>query len=232
MSKADDDLNAWKQWKQQPSVMAERQLIHQFDGMINARVNEFKGAAVPPAAVKGYATAQVVKQLHTYNPSKGNLATHVGWGLKGVRGFVTKHQNIGRIPEARTRKISEFQTVRQELRQELGREPDTIAIAERMRISPAEVGRLQSELRPDHIASMSLEPESMTRLQSVEERDVLRYLHHSLSPEERLVFEYAFGLYGRPQLRAKDIATTMGVSKAKISRIMKKLDNKIRERGV
>jgi DNA-directed RNA polymerase specialized sigma subunit len=227
------DLELWQTWKADPTPENLEPLLDSLQGAINANVNKFKGAPVPPSAIRGFAQAQAMKALHTYNPSKGaSIATHAHWHLKKTQSFVIKHQNVGRIPEHRARNITAYKNALQELTQKLGYSPDTLTLSEHLGWSQSEVSRMKTELRKDHIASIDLEPDHLADLQSSHERDVLRYIHYDLTPDERLVFEYSLGLYGRPKLSATNIAKTMNISLPKVSRIRKKIDKKLRERGV
>jgi DNA-directed RNA polymerase specialized sigma subunit len=229
----EQDLELWRTWKSDPTPENLEPLLGSLQGTINSRVNEFKTAPVPPSAVRGYANAQAVKALQGYNPNKGAAVhTFVNWHLKKVKAFVLKHQNVGRIPEHRARNITKYKNARQDLTERMGHTPDSLSLAEELGWSQAEVNRMQSELRADHIASVSPEPDRLKDLQSAHERDVLRYIHYDLTPDERLVFEYSLGLYGRPKLSATSIARTMNISLPKVSRIRKKIDKKLRDRGV
>jgi len=231
--RSQQDLELWQTWKAEPTDQNLEPLLNSLQGTINARVNEFKTAPVPPSAVRGFAQAQAMKALQTYNPNKGAAVnTFVNWHLKKVKAFVLKHQNVGRIPEHRARNITQYKNTVQELTDKMGHPPDTLTLAEELGWSQAEVNRMKSELRADHIASVSPETDRLKDLQSSHERDVLRYIHYDLTPDERLVFEYSLGLYGRPQLSATNIAKTMSISLPKVSRIRKKIDKKLRERGV
>lgn len=232
-SRQDQDLELWRNWKADPTPEKLEPLLAALQGPVNAKVNEFKAAPVPDSAVRAFATAQAVKALQGYNPDRGAAVnTFVNWHLKKVRAFVLKHQNVGRIPEHRAYNITEYKQAKDELTQKLGRPPDTLALADRLGWSPAEVARMQTELRPDLIASLSLEPDRLQDVHSSRERDVLRYIHYDLTADERLVFEYSLGLYGKPKLSATEIARTMGISLPKVSRIRAKIDRKLRDRGV
>jgi DNA-directed RNA polymerase specialized sigma subunit len=232
-SRSDKDLELWKVWKEQPTPENLQPLLDRFQGTINARVNEFKRAPVPQSALKAFATGQVVNSFHAFNPEGGaNLNSFATTYLKKVRAFVGRHQNIGKIPEHRIGNVSDFKQAKDELTEKMGHPPDTLTLAENLGWSTAEVSRMQSELRSTHIASRELEPDLLPDLQSSHERDVLRYIHYELAPDERLVFEYSLGLYGKPRLSAADIAKTMNISPPKVSRLRKKIDKKLRARGV
>lgn len=227
------ELELWKTWKADPTSQNLEPLMSSMQNMVQFRVNQFRGAPVPPASIQGFANVQVMKALNSYNPGKGaDLQTHVNWHLKKVQSFVIKHQNVGKIPDQRVNNISQFRVAKEELKEQTGREPDSLSLAEHLGWSQKEVSRMESELRSDLIASKSPETDTLPELYSNKEREVLRYIHYDLTPDERLVFEYTLGLYGKPQLSATEISKRMSISMPKVSRIRNKIDQKLRARGV
>ncbi len=227
------ELELWHAWKKDPTPQRLQPLVSSLQNLVQARVNQFRSAPVPPAAVTGFANAQVMKALRSYDPSKGAaLHTHVNWHLKKVQTFVIKHQNIGKIPDQRANNITEYKAAKEELKETFGHEPDSLSLAEHLNWSQKEVARMESEMRKDLIASKSPEIDTMPEMYANKEREVLRYIHHDLTPDERLVFEYTLGLYGKPQLSATEISKRMSISLPKVSRIRNKIDQKLRARGV
>lgn len=232
-AKQQQELELWRDWKADPQPKKLEPLLESLQPLVHRKVNQFKAAPVPQAAVHGFANQQVVKALNTYNPEKGTqLGSWVDWHLKKVRSFVVKHQNIGKIPDQRAYNITRFKTAKQELLEELGYLPDSLTLAEHLGWSQAEVGRMETELRKDLVQSKNPEPDTLPELSSSRERDVLRYIHHDLDPEERTVFEYTLGMYGKPKLSATAIAKEMKISLPKVSRIRRRIDEKLRARGV
>ena len=198
-------------------------------------VNRFRTAPVPPAAVQGMANVAVVKALNGYNPGKGaSLATYLNWHLKKVRAFVVKHQNLGRIPEQRAYRITDFKNARDELTEKFGRPPDALSLVDHLgsKWSIAEVGRMERELRSDLIASKNVEPDLLGDFTTAHEQEVFRYIYHDLTGDERAVFEYSLGLNGKQKLSAGQIARKMSISQPKVSRIRRKIDQKLRLRGI
>lgn len=232
-TRADKDLEMWKAWKVDPTPENLEPLLDNFQGTIRKSVNKFSAAPVPPEAVAGAANLAVLRGLNTFDPNRGaSLNTHLTWHLKKLRSFVGKHQNMGRIPEHRLSNITTFQSAHDELLEKSGIPPDALTLAETLGWSVAEVNRMQSELRPDLIASKSLEVDRLGDLDSAHEDEVLRYIYHELTPDQRTVYEYSLGVHGKPKLKAGQIAKTMGVSPAKVSRLRSQIDLKLRERGV
>ncbi len=65
----------------------------------------------------------------------------------------------------------------------------------------------------------------------LEEADERRALHRAvarLEPRERLIIEMRFGLYGRQERTQKEVADLLGISQSYISRLEKKILNKLK----
>ncbi len=247
LREAERDLELWKAWKAAPTEENLIPLMEQIRPLIKKRVSQFSSAPVPEPAVLASANFHALKGLQTYKPGHNTqLKSWIHTYLQGVHSDVSKHANIGRIPYRRSRQIGLFNEVVSELEDELGHEPDTQTIAERMNASLAEAGRLRADnrwtathvekmqvdrSRADYIESLNVtEPDKLDDLQAGTQREVMRYIYQDLSPRERTVFEYEHGLYGRPQLNGTKMAKAMGVSAPTVSRIRQSIQDKIDER--
>jgi len=242
-SDADRQLELWKTWKADPTEDNLEPLLKEFEPDVDWRVSEFartKNFPVPEPALRSKGRILALKGLHTYDPTKkAGVRTWVNWQLKKLRSFAVEHQNFGRIPEQRALQIGNFKQVRDDLTERMGMPPDAVTLSEALQAhnprytwSVAEVNRMQTELRSDRIASMSLEPDTMPGLFESAERDILRYIYHDLNTQERLVYEYTLGINGKPKLPAKDIAKRMNISGPKVSRLRTSIDNKMKKRGL
>ena len=225
----------WHTWKDAPTEENLYPLIQEFRPDIEYKVSEFASAPVPDAAVRSKARILTIKALNTYSPDKGaGVRTWVNWNLRKVRAFAIENQNFGRIPEGRALKIAEFKQVKSDLTQKMGFPPDALTLSEALgpKWSVAEVTRMETELRSDLVESMSLESDQLPTLFESKERDILRYIYHDLTAQERSVYEYTLGVNGKPKLSAKDIAAKMNISGPKVSRLRKSIDQKMRKRGL
>jgi DNA-directed RNA polymerase specialized sigma subunit len=247
LRESERDLELWTAWKANPTEENLVPLMEQIRPLSHQRVHQFGTAPVPQPAVLASAQHHAMKGLQTYTPGKDTqLKTWIYKYLQGVHSDVSKHANIGRIPYRRSRQIGLFGEVTSQLRDELGYEPDTQTIAERMNTSLAEAGRLRADTtwtpaqvekmrvdagRADHIESLAMsEPDKLEDLQAGTRREVMRYIYQDLSPRERTVFEYQHGLYGRPQMNGTQTAKAMKISAPTVSRIRNSVQEKIDER--
>ncbi len=242
---AERQLELWKTWQADPTEANLEPLLKEFEPDVDWKVSEFsktKNFVVPEQALRSKGRMLALKGLQTYDPDneKGaGVRTWVNWQLRKLRSFTIEHQNFGRIPEGRALQITPFKEVRADLTEQLGHPPDAVTLSEALQAhnpkytwSVAEVGRMETELRQDRIASMTPEPDQLPSLFESEERDILRYIYHDLTMQERVVYEYTLGVNGKPKLPAKDIARRMNVSGPKVSRLRKSIDDKMKKRGL
>lgn len=227
--KKDREVAMWEAWNQSGrSPKALQPLLKSFRPMINSRASVYKGKLkmVPDSTIEAEFNLRFVDALRSYDPSKGSLGTYVYRYLDKAKRFIVENQNIGRIPENRAYKIKLYTTTRDELTEELGKTPTENELAKRLGWDPAEVARMDSEIRNDLVAQgFEEDPYSFTPSKSEE---TLRLFKYDLAGEEREVYEHLTGL-GRPQLTSTgDIAKKMGIPDYKVSRIKQVLQNKLK----
>ena len=238
-AKQREDMRLWFKWKETGSEEDLEALLDHFQGAVGAEVKKWYSAPVPTSALYATANRNLLFSLNRYNPDlykeKGaTLNTYVGHYVKKVSDTVYKYQNIGRIPQNRITKISQYKDAVEILRGELGKEPSLRAVADELNWSMAEVERMKSEMRRDLIASKNLNTDTMEGYMSEqgEEAIAIRMVYSQLDEVERGVMEHTLGIYDKKELSATEIAKKLKISKSKVSRIRAKIDEKFRERGV
>jgi len=222
------EFEMWKQWQTGGQKKEDlRPLIHSFKPLVNHQANIWAGRVrdVPPAAIRAEFTNQFVQALQTYDPERGaGLGTHVRHQLKKAQRFVTTYQNPGRIPENRIYRIRELQDAETRLDEQFGRSPTQLELADHLKWSPRQVDVLQREVRKAMpTGQFETDPSTFTPSRH---KEVLRLLPYELSPEERSVFEYLYGVGGKPQLGPGEIATKLNLSAPKVSRLKRSIAEK------
>jgi len=222
------ELEMWRTWKDggmRPQQL--KPLIQSFKPLINHRANVWAGRVrdVPPEAIRAEFTNQFVQALQTYDPNRGAaLNTHVSHQLKKAQRFVTTYQNPGRIPENRIYRIRELQDAEMHLDEQFGRPPTQLEIADHLKWSPRQVDLLQREVRKARpTGQFETDPMSFTPSRH---NEIVRLLPYDLSPEEKQVFEYVYGIGGKPRLEPGQIAQRLGMSAPKVSRLKKSIAEK------
>ena len=221
------ELQLWKDWKKTGNEEAMGQLLNSMDPLIQKRVSQFMGAPLPRSAIEAEARKQAMKAFETYNPKMGAaLGTHVNNYMQKVYRYVSTYQNVGRLPESRTAKIDLFNKTKSYLEQQKGREPSTVELADELRWSPREVGRMEVELRKD----LGLETSfgEMKFLDFDQNADLLNYGYFELSPEEQLVFDYSVGMHGKMRLTMENIAKRLDKTPRQIGLIKQRIVDKLK----
>ena len=222
------EMEMWEQWKsggQQKKHL--RPLLKSLRGFVAHRANVFAGRVrdIPPAAIRAEFNNRAVQALETFDPNRGTkLTTHIGHQLKRAQRFVTTYQNPGRIPETRIYDIRELQDAEQRLDDRLGRAPTQLELADKLKWSPRQVDLLQREVRKA-LPTGQFEHDPSSFVPS-RQKEVLRLLPYELTNEERSVFEYIYGVGGKPKLGPGAIARKLGISAPKVSRLKKTIAGK------
>jgi DNA-directed RNA polymerase specialized sigma subunit len=222
------EMELWHQWHQggkKPDDL--RPLMHSLRPFVNKQANLWanRHRDIPPGAIRAEFTNQLVQALETYNPNRGaQLNTHIQHQLKKAQRFVTTYQNPARIPENRTYRIRELQDAESRLDEQFGRPPNQLELADHLKWSPRQIDLLQREIRKSRpTGQFSVDPATMTPSRH---QEVLRLLPYDLTPDERSVFEYLYGIGGKPQLEPGQIAQRLGMSAPKVSRLKKSIATK------
>jgi DNA-directed RNA polymerase specialized sigma subunit len=227
-----EDFQLWQQWRdsdEDPDKL--RPLMNQFRGMIRQGVNRWSSIDMPPAVIQAEHNKQFLRALRTFDPDKGKLGTWVGSHLKKApQRFLTTYQNPARIVETRTgAKRGIFDNAVATLDDQLGREPSSQELSEHLGWALPEVERAQSEGRKALYVSgnpFGLDPATNMPSRATE---VARFIKTELTPEESLVWEYTTGEAGKPQLKPGEIATRLGMSPSKVSRLRNAITEKIKK---
>ena len=223
------ELALWQAWVDGGKQPRDLQpLLRSFRPMIRSKTNVYKGRVkmIPDSAIEAEFQLRFVDALKSYDPSKGSLGTYVYRYLDKAKRFIVENQNIGRIPENRVYKIKQYTTAKDELGEELGREPSVKEVAEKLGWKMAEAERMDSELRSDFMTQgFEDDPFSLTPSKSEE---VLRLFKYELTDNEREVYEYLTG-YGKPHITSTgDIAKRMKMPDYQVSRLKAVIQKKLK----
>jgi hypothetical protein len=172
---------------------------------------------IPQAAHEALARQSFYDAIRTYDPKKGgSFRTHMVNTVKekGKR-LNLKYQNIGYIPETRATKYQSFQNTVHLLREELGREPSDIEIADESGISVREIERLRKEISTDLIGREQFASKGMAFAQSDRAMQAARDIYYTLEPKHQVVLEHIVGLNGKPSLvKPSGKSDISGIAKA------------------
>jgi len=224
------ELELWHSWNtngRKPDDL--KPLLDSYRPLLELRAKSWKGnVEIPTSTINKEYQLHFVNAVKTFNPSRGvKLNTWVDHNLKKAGRYMRTYQNMGKIPEGQISKITEFKLAKEQLTDKLGYEPDTHSLADHLGWSPKKVERMGKELRKDLPASgFQHDPSDFLHPQELE---AIKLLQYELSDEERTIYEYTFGLNGKPQMSPGQISKVTKINGPKVSRIRNKLRQKLEE---
>jgi len=168
-----------------------------------------------PQAIDASLMIHFVNALHSYDPTKAGLNTHVQNRLQSTLRDVIRSQNVARIPEDVAANIGKVQRAQASLQDELGRKPTDSEIATRAGLTPKGVQGVLRRLVAD-IPSGSFESDAVHGRIS-RDSEVLPLLREHLKPETQRVFDTLFHPTN-PVLGTGDIARRLGMDEPTVSK--------------
>lgn len=232
--RAAGDLKLWKDWHEggrTPDLL--QPLMQRYQPLINRKEKEWRAPAVAPAAFKAELQKHFIGAVQTFDPDRGvALNTHVQNRIQKAKRFNAKHQNIGYIPEGQAKNIGPLQQAQNELTEQFGRAPTPQELGEHLDMPTNKVNSLMKALRKD-VPSSSFETDPAGFATS-READVVRLMqkrpHEYLTPDEAQVFNHIFGANGARKITdTTTLASTLGHSQPKISRLKTSIADKIKK---
>lgn len=233
--KKQSEVDLFNQWKKTNDPVHFQNLYSSMKNLIyDAAKKAAYGSNVPESAHRIYAAQNFLDALRTYDPKHGTaLQTHVyGAVHQKAKRLNYMYQNLGHIPEPRAQQIGLYQNEQQSLRDSLGREPSAAELADRLNWNLRDIGHIQKELRKD--LAMDQGTEEMPFFETSRDEEILSHLYYDLSNEEKVVYEYMFGKFGKPRMiKANNkvdfdgIAKRVGVSSSKIRTIFSGIRSKL-----
>jgi DNA-directed RNA polymerase specialized sigma subunit len=183
---------------------------------------------IPTSTIHAEVDRHFANAMKTFNPGRGTqLNTWVQTNLQKTSRYIKTYQNFGKIPEGQISQIRPFQMAKEELYNKLGHEPDTKTLADHLGWTQRRVIQMQKENRKDLPASgFESDP---AELMTPKELEAIKLMQYDLTPEERTVYEYTFGVNGKPRHQPGQIAKVTNIHPSKVSRIRNRLVDKLKE---
>jgi DNA-directed RNA polymerase specialized sigma subunit len=214
------ELEIFKKWKQTQDPKHFQALYGSMKGLIYSAAKKASyGSNLPESAHKVYAAQAFLDALKSYQPGKGTaLQSHVYGSINNkVKRLNYEYGNIAHIPEPRMMSVGLYQSELENLKGELNRMPSTSELADRLKWSMTETGRMQKELRRDLALDTGSEEHSF--FESSIDDEILNYTYYELGPQEKLVFEHIYGRNGRRAMvksrpNGKNIVDFAGIARA------------------
>jgi DNA-directed RNA polymerase specialized sigma subunit len=184
--------------------------------------------------MRSRAKVLTIKAVKTFDPMSGTrLNSWIVTNLQPLSRYSVKQRDV-HISEDKARLAAQLNTVANQLKDDLGRDPTDEELADETGMSvkrirdarKAAVATVTSgsfdELAGDDDSSSIpgvFEPSKVPFAQEA--------VYHDLSPEDRFIFDSVLGTHGAKRLSGKDVALKLGITPAAVSLRAKKLAEQI-----
>lgn len=228
MDRHQEDLKAWKAWKQNPNPQTLRVIMDRVKPIAKYEANKYKQTGMTPMLLDNKAEEIAYESLHTYDPNRGQLNTHIITNMQRLNRYAIEKQNSVRVQEKQVFDYRRFLQEKHDLEEELGR-PAT----EQELMSKLGTGRKLKDMKPivEHYYSMNVEGggKAPVRQDLAMDAVTLAMLHQDLKPPQREVFEYTYGYGGKPRLQKQQIAKKLNISNSMVSKHSRAIESKYRQ---
>lgn len=224
-----EKITEWQRSKD-PKLFAE--MVIRYQPVVNSVVNKYRTVGVSPATLRASATAQMIKAFETYDPNKGTQpTTHIWNHLQKVQRVAGESLMSGHIPEHRNLRRSNFVIAKDNLEDRIGYEPSIDELSDELGWNKKETARMLQEVQGGETTASRAEFDFYGQSTKIESKDkaLVDYLYHQLSGPEKVVLEHTMGYGGKQILNNKQIAQRLNTNEMAISRIKKKLSQKIKD---
>lgn len=223
-----DDDALIRRWRSSRDLQSYNELRSRHSGLIFKQVNTYASSGVPRPALEAEANKLFDDAVNNYKPtSAASFSTFLVYYLKRLDRYNRKNQDTARIPEALSLRIGEHDRVRNQLAEELMREPTPQEIAKQMGMSKSRVMQLQNSRRQD-LYEGGFEGQTTNHSLRAANMHALHDLGEELTGQEKEVYEYLTGLNGKPKITNKiALAKKLGMSPGRISQITSSISKKL-----
>ena len=223
-----EPFNTWQASKREPADNAA--FMTALNPMIDKHLLRFE--AQDRIALRPKAKVLAIQAMGKYDPKKANLNTYFTQQLQKLNREYNNSQQIIHVPENKNYDRQRIISQAKELEAELGRPPTTYEISDKVHMSPRKIEKIMSIGNAiTHGAFESNDPERGTVLPAVYNpvkfETVVDLIYPDLNPQDKLIFEHAYGLYGKKKLTPAELAKKLGVSQATISLRKKHIQEKM-----
>ena len=225
-SASERDLELWNKWKQDKNKDNLTPLMTAMNPVIQKEVSRWATGNVSRPVLNIEAKKIALKAFDSYDPNSTQLNTHLTNQLKGLSRIVYTHSNAARMPEHQTLKVGSYLNAKNELEEDLGREPTAQELSSSLKWSMKEVDRFRNELRAGLSTSKPTPPGFETYNP---DEAFIDFIYNDLHDQDKLVFEHTTGYGGNKILSAKTLMAKTGMTQGQISHSKRRITKMVLE---
>jgi RNA polymerase primary sigma factor len=230
----------YPEWQKNQTPEMNSKLLATVQPIVDTAVSSYAGTTASPV-LKNRARLMALKALQTYDPSRGNVKTHLLSQMQSLRRIAAKEQNIISLPEQVGLDFQRLSSAENELRDQLSRDPTDDELADMTGLSTRRIKKIRSFHQPIS--------EGMTTAQRANSDDDtntdvastlpnytkhtdawLDFVYGDLSPTDKLIMDMTLGRNGRRSASTQDIARRLNITPGAVSQRAAKIQSMIDQR--
>lgn len=183
-------------------------------------------------SLRTQATLMALDVAKRYDPSKGvQLSTYVFGNLQGLRRKAADRANIIKVPEGVLLDASKIEKERNEIANELGREPTIHELADKTGLSVRRLERVGAGAGAQIAESQTLNEkgDSLFTRKSDPQKIWSEMVYHDLDPVDKKIFEWSTGYGGTSRIKKGEMAQKLRISQPAVSARINKIVSRLEE---
>ena len=216
---------AFSQWQANKTPQTNTQLLSTLQPVIDTAVTSY-GGATPSPTLRSRARLMALTALHTYDPQRGNVRTHLLSQLQSLRRLSAQEQNIISIPEQVGLDFQKMHAANQELSDQLSREPTDDELSNYTNLSARRIRKIRAFNQPLAEGTTTIETDdsdnsggSASNIPG-NHRHIdawMNFVYDDLSPVDKLVMDMTLGRNGRRRASTQEIAKKLNITSGAVS---------------
>lgn len=216
--------SAYTSWEKTKNKRAMSNLVRTFGKLINSEVGRYQGTLSRPVLLS-FAKKYATDAVKSFDPKTGNqLSTHIVNQLQRLHRLNYRNVQGLKSSEDVQAKMNTFFQVRADLTEELGREPNSEEISEKMGVPAKFVRKMNSHIRlekdPGDVQTTYIS------MDNADEKEVADYLYFELPSIHKKIFEHKTGYMGSQIMSNVAIAKKLKLSPVRITQIGKSISDR------
>lgn len=221
-----NDNDIYKRYKQGDKTVVS-DLFKQYQPMISGMVNQYAQTGLSPDALDLEAKKIIIKSLKSYDPTKGNITSHIQHNMKSMFRDTNKTSPLY-IPDARAIMYRKYKDAYTNYSESMGRPPSASEMAKALKISLSQAKKLSKETGSNIIPEADIYLTDID-MPIIEDRDeFIKSLKKKIkNPVDMQIADLSFT--GAKPYTNTEIGKTVGISEGAVRQRKDKLIKMIRE---
>lgn len=219
-----DDV--YNRWQQTQTTTDLRSVVDALNPLIQRAATTFAGANMSPLVISR-ARVLAARAIRSFDPRRGaKLQTHVMTQLQPLRRFASQSPQAIRRGDRDMTQIAALARAENTLRENLGREPSDLELADYSGISQRRMNRLRARKELSAYGIVGGNDPVIDR--SDPEDAWMDYVYHDLDDISRKIVDYKLGRGVQPMAN-KDIAHKLKITPSAVSQRLSTIQNRLNE---